>query len=217
MSGIAQNKNVRVIIDKKNRHIYHWIIVAGFFMSFSTGLIIFTPALGWLASDSWTRIIHRAGAVILLVTPIIYSLANRKAALVWLKEALFWRGRTRQSTVILDTWRWLHKSLVLVGYVLFALTGAVMWFFKETAPGSLLQWTMVFHGIIFILAADVLLVHIFFEFDWWLWKRKHCRECTDFSCIEVCPKRAIARTSDDVVEYYPDRCDSCGLCKQKCR
>ena len=210
-------QNTIVRGPRRSRHIFHWIITAAFFALFLTGLIIFTPPLGHLAAGGWTRLVHRIAVVILVTTPVIYVLTNRKAARQWLKETLFWHRKANQPPAILRTWRRFHRTLVIIGYVLFSLTGMTMWFLKEIAPTSLLQWSLYIHGVIFILAGVVLLYHVFFEFDWWWWKRKNCRQCTHFSCIEVCPTKAMIRTPDGTVEFHRNRCDNCGICMQHCR
>ena len=48
----------------KATRILHWVHSGAFVLLFLTGLVLFIPALGGLAQDSWTRIIHRIASVI---------------------------------------------------------------------------------------------------------------------------------------------------------
>ena len=60
----------------KGARVLHWIHTSAFVILFLTGLVLFIPALGPLAQDSITRIIHRVCAAIFVVIPIIYMLIN---------------------------------------------------------------------------------------------------------------------------------------------
>src|SRR3972149_2853947 len=65
----------------------HWIHSGAFVLLFLTGLVLFIPALGFLAEDSWTRLIHRIGAAIFVIAPIIYIILDPKAVGRGLKQA----------------------------------------------------------------------------------------------------------------------------------
>jgi Fe-S-cluster-containing dehydrogenase component len=58
---------------------------------------------------------------------------------------------------------------------------------------------------------------MYYEFDWWLWKRSYCRKCALVGCVDACPNRALTYGADGSVEYYPQRCTNCGLCMEYCK
>ena len=66
---------------RKPTRILHWIHAGAFTVLFLTGLILFIPPLGFLAQDSWTRVLHRLAAVVFVVAPLIYIPLDWKATL----------------------------------------------------------------------------------------------------------------------------------------
>jgi cytochrome b subunit of formate dehydrogenase len=209
--------NVRVTGPEKNRRIFHWIVAAAFIALFITGLIVFVPALSGLAAGGWTRLIHRVAAVILVGAPTVYALTHTADARQWLREIRLWNKS--QATVAngSSNWKRIHKLLITIGLVLFIATGIIQWFLKGIVPSELFQWSLSLHDIIFFSAGLVLIYHVYFEFNWWLWKRRYCRNCSPVYCADVCPTRALTRSLDGTIEYRPQRCNNCRLCMEYCR
>ena len=212
-----ENMSVRVTGPAKGRRILHWVVAAAFFALFITGLIVFVPALSGLAAGGWTRLVHRVAAVILIGAPAIYALTNTRAARLWLKEALFWNRKTLMASNNRNTWKKTHKLLIAIGFALFALTGMTQWLLKGIVPSQVFQWSLSVHDIIFFGAFLVLAYHLYYEFDWWLWKRRYCRHCDLLYCVDACPTQALTLGTDGVVEYHPQSCDNCRLCTEYCR
>src|SRR4030043_1534590 len=75
---------------RKPIRIIHWIHTGAFVLLFLTGLVLFIPGLGFLAEDSWTRLIHRIGAAIFIIAPIIYIILDPKSVGRGLKQAFSW-------------------------------------------------------------------------------------------------------------------------------
>ena len=212
-----ESMSVRVTDPAKSRRILHWVVAAAFFALFITGLIVFVPALSGLAAGGWTRLVHRIAAVILIGAPAIYALTNTRAARLWLKEALFWNRKTLMATNNPNTWKKTHKLLITIGFALFALTGMTQWLLKGVVSSQVFQWSLSVHDIIFYGAVLVLAYHLYYELDWWLWKRRYCRHCDLVYCVDACPTQALTLRTDGVVEYHPQRCDNCRLCTEYCR
>jgi len=146
---------------------------------FLTGLVLFIPQLGFLAEDSWTRLIHRIGAAIFVIAPIIYIILSPKAVGRGIKQAFSWgsedmgwlkavpgyyftgseKGMPPQGSM--NTGQKMWWLMVLVFGLLFVITGAIMWFAKTSAPPSLLQWMVFIHDISFIITGAMLLLHIY--------------------------------------------------------
>lgn len=164
---------------KKTIRILHWVHTGAFVLLFLTGLVLYVPGLGFLAEDSWTRILHRLGAVIFIIAPLAYSLLDWKGVVKGIKQALAWgkddvnwlkaapryyflndeSGMPPQGSM--NTGQKMWWFVVLVFGLLFVLTGLIMWFAKEVAPAGLLQWMTILHDISFIVSGAMLFVHIY--------------------------------------------------------
>ena len=159
--------------------VLHWIHSGAFVLLFLTGLILFIPGLGFLAEDSWTRIIHRVGEAIFIIIPLIYLIVNPKSALHGIKMAFTWGSddigwikalpsyyfKGDESKMPpqgeMNTGQKLWWLIVLVFGLLFIITGLIMWFAKTTASPSLLQAMVLIHDISFIVAGVMFFVHIY--------------------------------------------------------
>lgn len=158
--------------------ILHWIHAGSFVVLFFTGLILFIPALGFLAEDSWTRVLHRIAVVFFVVAPLIYIPLNWKATWRGVKEAFSWGGaigwlkaapryyfRSDEEAMPpqehMNIGQKMWWSMVLVGGLVFVITGLIMWAFKTTAPAALLQWMVLIHDVAFIATGCMLFVHIY--------------------------------------------------------
>ena len=164
---------------RKPVRVLHWVHAGAFVLLFLTGLVLFIPQLGFLAQDSWTRVIHRITAAVFVIAPIIYLAMdwNRawrgiKQAFTWGSEDLGWlkaapgyyftgdeKGMPPQGSM--NTGQKMWWFIVIVFGVLFVITGLIMWFFKTTAPVALLQWMVFLHDIAFIVSGAMLFLHIY--------------------------------------------------------
>ncbi len=169
----------RVEKYRKPIRVLHWIHAGAFVLLFFTGLILFLPGLGFLAEDSWTRVIHRIGAAIFIIIPIIYLVVNPKSVMHGIKLAFTWTSddtgwlkalpgyyfRGDESKMPpqgeMNTGQKMWWLIVLVFGVFFVITGLIMWFAKTSAPPALLQLMVLIHDISFIVAGTMFLVHIY--------------------------------------------------------
>ena len=198
---------------KRNRRVFHWTIAAAFFLLVLSGLILYTPALSALAADSWTRIVHRVAAASLAGMIVAYAAFDQGGALGWLRDAAFWTAGPSANP---DNWKRRHKALITVGVVLFAVTGFIQWFLKDTLPRDAFFPFVMVHDILFFSAIVVLLLHVYHEFDWWLWKKRRCGSCPAPLCARVCPSNSISAREDGSV-VRDDACNNCRLCMNICR
>ncbi len=164
---------------EKPIRVLHWIHSGAFVLLFLTGLVLFIPQLGFLAEDSWTRLIHRIGAAIFVIAPIIYTILDPKAVGRGLKEAFTWgsedmgwlQAAPRYYFLCdeeamppqghLNTGHKLWWFMVIVFGILFVITGAVMWFAKASAPVAVLQWMVFVHDVSFIATGAMFFLHIY--------------------------------------------------------
>ena len=164
---------------RKPIRILHWIHSGAFVLLFLTGLILFIPGLSFLAEDSWTRIIHRIGAAIFVVIPLVYLIINPRSVANGLKQAFTWTkddigwikalpryyfngdDSTMPPQGEMNTGQKMWWFIVVVFGILFVITGVIMWFAKDAAPAGLLQWMTFIHDISFIVAGAMFFVHIY--------------------------------------------------------
>ncbi len=163
----------------KPTRVLHWVHLVSFCILFLTGLVLFIPQLGFLAQDSVTRVIHRIGAAIFIIAPLIYIPMNWQATKRGIKEAFSWGasdiGWLKAAPLYyflgdekdmppqgsMNTGQRLWWLIVLVSGVIFTITGLIMWFAKTSAPAAVLQWMVFLHDVAFILAGTMLLLHIY--------------------------------------------------------
>jgi formate dehydrogenase subunit gamma len=157
----------------------HWTHAVAFCVLLLTGLILFVPALGFLAQDNWTRVIHRIAAVVFVAAPLIYIPLNWKRAGRGIKEAFQWGGDDLKWLLAaaryyffcdeeamppqghMNTGQKMWWLIVLGCGAAFVITGSIMWFAKSVAPAELLQWMVVLHDLAFIITLMMFLVHIY--------------------------------------------------------
>jgi len=209
---------ITIIIERPtiDKRAFHWIIAAAFVALFATGLIIYTPQFSLLAAGGATRIIHKIAAVTLIGGPMVYALFRPDMARQWLREAAIWRKLPDESLQFINPWRRKHKLLISIGIILFALTGALQWFFKDILPDGVFDISLFIHSILFFSAIVVLLYHAYFELYWWLWRRRYCRRCAFPYCADACPVGAVAVDSGSIVRDSV-KCNNCRLCMQDCQ
>ncbi|MFA5316894.1 MAG: cytochrome b/b6 domain-containing protein [Dehalococcoidales bacterium] len=159
--------------------VLHWVHTSAFILLFLTGLFLFIPQLGPLAAGGWTRIVHRVAALFFVLIPLFYLITNwsaswRKIAVAfkwgvddigWLKAApgYYFLGNEKSMPPQdeMNSGQKLWWLLTIVSWVVFAITGLIMWAFKETGSIGLMQWMVLLHDIAFIVAIPMLFVHIY--------------------------------------------------------
>jgi formate dehydrogenase subunit gamma len=164
---------------RKSIRVLHWIHSGAFVLLFLTGLVLFIPQLGFLAQDSWTRLIHRIAAAIFVIAPIIYVILDPKAVGRGLKQAFSWgredigwlqaapryyflsdeKGMPPQGSM--NTGQKLWWLIIIVFGILFVITGAAMWFAKASVPAAVLQWMVFVHDVSFIVTGSMFFLHLY--------------------------------------------------------
>jgi len=158
---------------------FHWVHTGAFLLLVFTGLILFVPAFGYLAQDSWTRVLHRIGAVVFILAPLIQFIANPKTAMASLKQAFTWGKKDLDWATAMpryyfladksamppqdkmNTGQKLWLTLLVIFGPIFLITGILMWFFKYILPSAVFQWSVFAHDVAFIVIFLMFLVHIY--------------------------------------------------------
>jgi len=164
---------------RKPTRILHWVHGGAFVLLFLTGLVLFIPQLGPLAQDGWTRLLHRIGAAVFVVAPLIYIPMNWKTTLKGIKEAFTWGSEdigwlkaAPQYYFLCDedamppqghmnTGQKMWWFMVIIFGLLFLISGCIMWFAKTAAPPVVLQWVVFIHDVAFIVTGVMFFVHLY--------------------------------------------------------
>lgn len=163
----------------KPARIFHWVHTSAFLLLVITGLILFVPAFGFLAQDSWTRVLHRLAAVVFVLAPLIQILTNKastraalKKAFTWGKDDIDWATAMPRYYFLaeesamppqgeMNTGQKLWFVILLIFSPIFVITGILMWFFKYTLPSEVFQWSVFVHDVAFIVVFLMFLVHVY--------------------------------------------------------
>ena len=170
----------RVVERFKKRTIwFHWIHMVAFLTLIVTGAILFIPGLGAPAAGGLTRLIHRIAVVFFIGAPLLYFVFSPKMSLHFIKETLTWGkddlgwvqaaplyyfGSAEESMPPqghVNTGQKMWQFIVLGTGILFLISGFIMWFLKDIVSTGIFQWCVVAHDIAFLLAFNMLLVHIY--------------------------------------------------------
>jgi formate dehydrogenase subunit gamma len=141
--------------------------------------VLFIPGLGFLAEDSWTRLIHRIAAAVFIIAPIIYTILDPGSVFRGLKQAFSWGSEdigwlkaapryyflgdegSMPPQGAMNTGQKMWWFMVIVFGVIFVITGLVMWFAKTSAPAAVLQWMVFVHDVSFIITGAMFFLHIY--------------------------------------------------------
>lgn len=160
----------------------HWIHCACFIPLAITGYIIFASWLQPLAQGEggqMIRLVHRVSAVIFGLVPITYTiiqprrmltnlrefLSFSKDDILWLKAAvpyyLFGKHDVMVPQPRFNTGERMNALVMVLGTVVFGITGLTMWFLKGIMPVGLYRWMVVIHDLAFIVTGMMFIVHFF--------------------------------------------------------
>ena len=163
----------------KPARVFHWVHSGAFLLLVITGIFLFVPAAGFLAQDSWSRVIHRVAAVIFVLAPLIQIIANRKTAWTSIKEAFTWnKDDLKWATALpsyyflcddstmppqehMNTGQKMWYTLLLIFSPIFLITGILMWSFKYSLPSAVFQWSLFAHDVAFIVVLLMFFVHLY--------------------------------------------------------
>jgi formate dehydrogenase subunit gamma len=160
----------------------HWAHTATFIPLALTGFVLFAPWLQPMAlgpAGILLRLIHRIAAVLFGGVPIIYALAQprrmmlnlkefltfSKYDLLWLKGAfpyyVLGRHEAMPPQPRFNTGERLTAIVLVLGTLVFGLTGLPMWFLKGVMSTFLFQLCVFVHDLMFIVTFAMFLIHFY--------------------------------------------------------
>lgn len=160
----------------------HWVHTAMFIPLALTGFVLFAPWLQPLAqSDAGIliRTLHRIAAIIFGGVPILYTILQPRRMLMnlreflsfsrydllWLKGAIPYYVLGRHEDMPpqprFNTGERLTAVVMVVGTIIFGITGLSMWFLKGVMPAFLYQLMVFIHDLMFIITFAMFMVHFY--------------------------------------------------------
>jgi formate dehydrogenase subunit gamma len=162
--------------------VLHWVHTAGFVPLVLTGFVLFMPSLQPLAqgaAGTQIRLIHRASAIFFGGAPILYAvlqprrmwmhvkefLSYSRYDLLWLKGAVpyyvFGRHADMPPQPRFNTGERVTALVLVLGTILFGITGLPMWFLKGAMPTWLFQVAVFLHDLMFIVTVVMFIIHFY--------------------------------------------------------
>jgi formate dehydrogenase subunit gamma len=162
--------------------LFHWGHTVTFLALAVTGMVLFFPFLGPLAqgaSGEFTRLLHRAAAIAYGALPLIYIILEPRRAWMSLKSVfkvsrydiewvkgmipyyMFGRHEAMAPQDRFNTGEKLNAVVIILGSVVFAITGLLMWFGKGFLPVGAFQIMVVVHDLAMIVTVCMFIVHFY--------------------------------------------------------
>jgi len=162
--------------------VLHWVHTACFLPLALTGYILFAPWLQSLAqgdAGQFIRILHRVTAVSFGLVPIIYTIFQPRRMLMNLREFLTWgkadidwlmaavpyylggKHEVMPPQPRFNTGERLNAVVMVLGTMVFGITGLSMWFLKGIMPVELYRIMVFIHDLTFIVTFAMFIVHFY--------------------------------------------------------
>jgi formate dehydrogenase subunit gamma len=162
--------------------VFHWGHTVTFLGLAMTGMILFFPFLRPLAqgeSGQLIRLVHRAMAIAYGVLPLVYVILEPRRALMslksvfkvsrydieWVKGMIPYYMLGRHEAMApqdrFNTGEKMNAAIIILGSVVFAITGLLMWFGKGLLPVGVFQLMVLLHDIAMIVTVCMFIVHFY--------------------------------------------------------
>lgn len=160
----------------------HWLHFVAFMTLLVTGFVLYTPIFQAAAqgdSGYGFRLMHRVGAILFMCGPVLYLLLTPKKLFENLK-AMFtfeWRDVTWALNIIglyttgrtknmlpqgkFNAGQKMNTIIQVIGFVVFTITGLIMWFAKGAVSPEVMYWTILLHDLMMIVMVAIFIVHLY--------------------------------------------------------
>ena len=159
----------------------HWVHTVSFVPLVVTGLVLYLDVLQPLAQGEaglWMRWVHRLAALLFIGEPVLYGILQprrlwmhfkefsiERGDLGWIKNAFGYYVLGRHTDMPpqgrFNTGEKINGMVMIVTWILFVISGLIMWFGKGVVPADLFRWMVVVHDLTMIAAVAMFLVHLY--------------------------------------------------------
>jgi formate dehydrogenase subunit gamma len=160
----------------------HWVHAGTYIPLAITGLLLFMPGVKGLTQGALgenLRFVHRILAVLFLIPPVLYLLLQphrlamhfrevfqfSRDDIGWLKAAgayyLLGRHVDMPPQPRFNTGERLNAAVIMVGTVVFAITGLLMWFGKGIVPPAVFQISVIVHDLAMVATLCMFIIHFY--------------------------------------------------------
>ena len=162
------------------QRIGHWLNALAFVVLLLTGLFLFFWPLAPLAG-AWSQALHRIAAILLVLGPIFYFLADRRGffhllriSFTYSRDDLLWfikapsyffgigKGLPPQGEV--NAGQRIHHAFTIIFYNLVAWSGFTMCLGADRVSGKVFLGALVVHDLSMTILTVLMLGHIYFTF-----------------------------------------------------
>ncbi|MBI4322133.1 MAG: cytochrome b/b6 domain-containing protein [Chloroflexi bacterium] len=164
---------------RRVERVVHWMLLVSVGVLALTGITIFhfreaLPDVYYFGLGA----AHRTLAIILLLAPVVYYLADRRhlgrafrktlhwdeADRAWLRDALRWAASFgREGRLVrgdFNTGQKLWYGFIILAVPLFAISGVVKWIGPEVLPKDLVDFSSLFHANLALLSDVLVVLHV---------------------------------------------------------
>jgi len=178
---IDHTEEAKVLRYSVGPRIIHAVLASSFLILLISGMVLFVPALSGWAAGGGSRLLHRIGAVMFMLIPVLYLIFDRPAAkhllvdsfqydrddLRWLSQIYrYFMGYAKDMPPQgrLNAGQKLHHASVVIFSATIVGSGLILWFATGDMGPEGLAMTAMVHDVS-MLALTVLLVgHLYFTF-----------------------------------------------------
>ena len=159
----------------------HWVHTISFIPLVVTGLVLYLDALQPLAQGEaglWMRFVHRLVAVLFIGEPLLYGILQPRRLLMhfkefslerddlgWLKNAFGYYVLGKHAVMPpqgrFNTGEKINGMVMIFTWIMFGISGLVMWFGKGIVSADLFRWMVLVHDLTMIAAVCMFLVHLY--------------------------------------------------------
>jgi formate dehydrogenase subunit gamma len=129
-------------------------------------------------AGQWMRLVHHLIAILFIAEPLIYGILQPRRLWMHLKEFSFERDDLGWLKNAFSYYVWgkhdvmppqgrfntgekINAIVMIVAWILFVVSGLIMWFGKGVVSAELFRWMVVVHDLTMIVSVCMLIVHLF--------------------------------------------------------
>ena len=165
-----------------SERIAHWLQFLAFTVLLGTGAFLYMPSLQAFAmgpAGEASRMWHRIAAIVFMACPLIYLIGDSKGFFFSLREAFswgpddvrwlrqVWHYYTKGTSVDIppqgkyNAGQKLNALAQIVLFILFVVTGLIMWYGAGAVSSTVFLWSVVLHDFSVMVAVAFFLLHLY--------------------------------------------------------